>query len=79
MGIIVTKDENEKSELTQRIKADLAERNRRTSKQEGKRKDPDFVEDSNYTKGMKKTGRFTWMWFVLVGLALISVVIIAVG
>lgn len=76
MGIIVTKDEDKKSDLTRRINADLIEKSRRNSKQSRGRRDPDFVEDSDYSEGLEKTGRFSWIWFVLVGLALISLVII---
>ncbi|MDO5481161.1 MAG: hypothetical protein Q4F60_02335 [Candidatus Saccharibacteria bacterium] len=76
MGIIVTKDEDKKSELTRRINADLVERSRRKSSQSGKRRNPDFVEDSDFSEDTKGTGRFSWIWFILVGLALISLVII---
>ena len=76
MGIIVTKDEDKKSELTRRINADLVEKSRRNSKQSGGRRDPDFVEDADYAENLKTTGRFSWIWFVLVGLALIALVII---
>ena len=76
MGIIVTKDDDKKSELTRRINADLVEKSRRTSKQSGMRRDPDFVEDSDYSEDLKTTGRFSWVWFILIGLALISLVII---
>ena len=76
MGIIVTKDEDKKSELTRRINADLMEKSRRNSGQQGRRRDPDFVEDADYSEDLKETGKFSWIWFVLVGLALISLVII---
>ena len=61
MGILVEKDED-RSELSRRINADLRERAVRSSKQE----DVDLVEDSEYLKNTNKTNRFSWFWFILV-------------
>ena len=72
MGIIVSKNNDENSRLNQRINADLRERVQKSSKEN----DPDFVEDSDYAKGLKKTGKYTWIWIVLIALAIISMVII---
>lgn len=72
MGIIVSKDNDENSRLNQRITADLRERANKTSYGE----DPDLVEDSDYAKDLKKTGKYTWIWVVLVILAIISLVCI---
>lgn len=71
MGIMVQKNEDN-SKLNDMINADLRERAERTSKQ----MDPDYVEDSDYTKNLKKTGRFAWVWAVLIILAIISLIII---
>ena len=71
MGIMVQKNED-KSKLDEQINADLLERAARTSKE----MDPDYVEDSDYTKNLKKTGRFAWVWAVLIILAIISLIII---
>ena len=71
MGILVEKDED-RSELSRRINADLRERAVRSSKQE----DVDLVEDSEYLKNTNKTNRFSWFWFILVFLAAASLVII---
>ena len=73
MGVIVTKENEKNSELSRRISADLR------SKQEAQAKDSvkeDFVEDSDYARELKKTGRFAWVWVVLIVLAIISMVII---
>ena len=70
MGIIVSKDNDRKSELNQRITADLRAR----AVQSARDRDPDLVDDSEYLKNLKKTGRFSWLWFVLIVLALISLV-----
>ncbi len=71
MGILVEKDE-ERSKLGSRISADLDVRAERNAYQE----DHDFVEESEYLKNMQTTNRFSWFWFVLVILAIISLVII---
>ncbi|MBR2659735.1 hypothetical protein IKF40_00215 [Candidatus Saccharibacteria bacterium] len=72
MGIIVSKNNDENSRLNERITADLRER----ATAEAIANDPDLVEDADYTKDLKKTGKHTWIWVVLVVLALISLVII---
>ncbi|MBR1802302.1 hypothetical protein IJ768_03725 [Candidatus Saccharibacteria bacterium] len=74
MGVIVHKETERKTELNDRIAADLRSRAKAT-----KVDDPDFVEDSDYTKDLKKTGKFSWFWFILVGLAAASMVLIIVG
>ena len=63
----------EQSKLQERITADLRERARRNSKNEG---EVDLVEDSEYLKNTQKTSRFSWFWFVLVTLAVLSLAII---
>ena len=75
MGILV-QDNGKKSELQDRIAADLREKVQRTS-DDGK-KDVDFVEDSAYAKEYRKTGRFGWFWFILILLAAISLILILV-
>lgn len=71
MGVLVQKDEDN-SELSRRINADLRERATRVSKQE----DYDGVMDSEYLKNMRKTNKFSWFWFVLIFLAAASLVVI---
>lgn len=73
MGILV-EDNNERSRLQNRITADLRERANSTSKQE----DVDLVEDSEYLKNTQKTNRFSWFWFVLIVLAILSLIAIFV-
>jgi hypothetical protein len=76
MGIILQKNQTN-SDLHERIRSDLREKASTTSKKDGA-KDPDFIDDSEYIKGLKQTGRFTWVWFVLIILAIISLIIIFV-
>lgn len=72
MGVIVTKEDEQSSKLNDRITADLRKKAQATTRI----MDPDLVEGSEYTKSMKKTGRFAWVWIVLVVLAGISLFII---
>ena len=71
MGIIVHKETERNTELNDRIAADL-----RARAQANEVEDPDLVEDTDYTKDMKKTSKFGWVWFVLVALAMISLAFI---
>jgi LPXTG-motif cell wall-anchored protein len=71
MGVIVHKETERKSDLNDRIAADLRSRAKMESQE-----DPDFVEDADYTRDLRKTGGFSWIWFVLIGLALVSLVLI---
>ncbi len=73
MGIMVSKDNEESSRLNDRIAADLRARAQETERGQ----DPDLVEDSDYAKDLKKTGKYTWVWVVLVVLAILSIVVIA--
>ena len=71
MGILVEKDED-RSELSRRINADLRERAVRSSKQE----DYDGVMDSEYLRNMKKTSGSIWFWAILIILAIAALVVI---
>jgi hypothetical protein len=71
MGIIVEKNEPN-TELDQKIRADL----RRKAAENASADNIDLVESSDYSKDLKKTSRFGWVWFVLVVLAAISLLII---
>ncbi len=76
MGIMVTKDNQERDELTRRINADLREKINKTQKVSDNKEDPDFVEDTDYTKDLKKTGRFGWVFIFLIMIALLALIII---
>lgn len=69
MGILVSKDE-ENSKLQERIDADLRTRVQQTSEPA----DKDFAEDSEYVKELEKTSKYSWVWFILIVLALASLV-----
>ena len=69
MGIMVSKD-LDNSELDRRISADLRTRAQQT------RREYDEVDDSAYIEGTKKTGRYTWVWIVLIALALVALLCI---
>lgn len=71
MGIMVSKEDNN-TKLTGRINADL--RNRASSSSD--EYETDFTESSEYLKETARTGRFSWIWVVLVILAIISLIFI---
>ena len=73
MGIIVNKDEDKNNELTNRINADLRAK---MSEASNISDDPDLVEDSDYTKDLKTTSRFGWVWIVLFILAALALIVI---
>ena len=73
MGIMVSKDEDRNSELNKRISADL-----RARAQSSEREDPDYVDDAAYLDDTKKTGKFTWVWIILIVLAILSLVVILI-
>ncbi len=69
MGIMVSKDLEEKSELNRRITSDLRTRTQQSI-------DRDNDDSSDYEMETRKTGRFTWVWIVLIVLAIISLICI---
>lgn len=71
MGIMMSKSEDDKTELNKRITADL-----RARAQSSKQDDPDYVDDAAYVKDTKKTSKFGWVWIVLIVLAIISIIAI---
>jgi len=73
MGIIVNKEDNKNTDLERRITADLRAKAVETAP-DGEV--TDFADDSEYIRDTKKTGRFAWVWIVLIVLAIISLVII---
>lgn len=72
MGIMVTKETDDNAKLTEKINADLRQRVQSTSKPT----DKDFAENSEYIQDLETTSKFGWVWFVLIVLALISLIFI---
>lgn len=72
MGIIVNKEDQD-NELERRIATDLRAKAVETF---GDGEVTNFADDAEYVKNTAKTGRFAWVWIVLVVLAIISLVII---
>lgn len=75
MGVIVNKKESQ-DELTRRINADLRAKAEEKSEITKDGSDVDLAEDAEYLKDLKKTGRFGWVWIVLVILAVLSLIVI---
>lgn len=71
MGIMVTKDDDN-SKLTKEINASI----RRKSQETMEIDDKDFVGSSEYLKETEKSGKFSWIWAVLIALAIIALFII---
>jgi len=76
MGIIVKK-ENNNDELSRRINADLRAKALETVNIDSDNAGPDFAEGSEYVKEFQKTGRFGWVWVILIVLAIASILAIA--
>ena len=74
MGVIVSKQNDKDNELTRRIDADLRAKMAGTSKNNGEKKDVDLAEDSDYVKNLKKTGKYGWVWILLVIFTLIMLI-----
>ena len=72
MGIMVSKEKDTNARLTEKINADLRNRVQSTSEPA----DKDFAENSEYLEEYETAGRFTWVWFVLIALALVALVFI---
>jgi len=72
MAIIMNKEMEKRSELTDRVNANLREREAQTSRDAK----TDFTE--GYGKDMKKSGKFSWVWFLLILLAAVSLIVIFV-
>lgn len=72
MGVIVNK-KLEQDKLSEKINADLRKKALNTVDIDGD-ESPDFEEDSEYLKNLKRAGRFGWMWIVLIALALLALI-----
>ncbi len=75
MGVMATKEEDNNADLTNQINADLREKLARTQSVEGEEGDVDYSE-ADYLKEYNKTGRFGWIWLILIALAVASLVFI---
>ena len=73
MGIIVNKENSKNNDLERRITADLRAKAVEAAPDS---EVTDFVGDADYIRDTKRTGRFAWVWIILIVLAIISLVII---
>ncbi len=74
MGVMVSNNQTRNSQLNQRIASDLRQKSQAAAP--GTKPSSAALEDDAYIEGTKKTGRFTWVWIVLIVLALLSAVFI---
>lgn len=79
MAVIVNKEDDENMELSARIGADLREKMAATDRSMGNTEDPDMVEDADYVKDLQKTGRFAWVWMVLVAIAVVAIIVVSLS
>lgn len=75
MGVIVNKENDKDTELNRRISAELRQKMQSDTYGDA---NPDFAEKSEYTKDLKKTSKFGWIWLVLIILAIIALIIILI-
>lgn len=75
MALFVRQDQ-ERSELQQRLAAELREKAKKRAEEDNKL--PDGVEDSAYLKGTKTTTSLAWVWILVVLLAIVTMVIVAI-
>lgn len=75
MALFIRQDDN-RSELQQRLAAELQERN----KQKAQPVDlPDGVEDSQYLKDTKTTTSLAWIWIILILAVVVLIVWLTVA
>jgi len=70
MGLFIRQDD-ERSELQQRIAAELQRKSKETAQLADR---PDGVDDSQYIKGTKTTTSLAWVW-VIIGVIAVGVII----
>lgn len=74
MGVMVSNNQERNSQLNQRIASDLRQKNQVSAP--GAKPHTSQLESDEYVEGTKKTGRFAWVWIVLIVLALLSAIFI---
>jgi hypothetical protein len=72
MALFIRQNE-ERSELQQRLAAELQEKARARAKSEN---ELDDIEKSKYLQGTKRTTSLAWVWLLVVGLAVAAIVLI---
>lgn len=73
MGIMLSKEDDKNANLSRRIDADLRSKMEASAKMENG--EIDAVEDSEYTKDLKKTGKFAWVPLVIIVVGVIMLVV----
>lgn len=70
------KQNDERSELQQRIAAELQRKAAEKSKLTER---PDGVEDSQYLKGSRQSGKYSWVWIIVVILVAVFIIWLTVS
>ena len=74
MGIMLSKEDDKNANLSRRIDADLRSKMEASAKLENG--EMDAVDDSEYTKDLKKTGKFAWIPLVIIVAGVIMLVVV---
>ena len=72
MALFIRQNE-ERSQLQERLAAELQEKARKRAESENQLDD---IENSSYLKGTKRTTSLAWVWLLVVGLAITVLVLI---
>lgn len=75
MALFIRQDDN-RTELQQRLASELQEKARKRAQDENKR--PDGVDDSAYIKDTVGTSKHAWVWVVLAVVAVIGIFVLIV-
>ncbi|MBQ6594002.1 hypothetical protein IJI00_03015 [Candidatus Saccharibacteria bacterium] len=70
---MLSKEDDKNANLSRRIDADLRSKMEASAKMENG--EIDAVEDSEYTKDLKKTGKFAWVPLVIIVVGVIMLVV----
>ena len=76
MALFIRQDDN-RTELQQRLASELQEKARKRAQEDSKR--PDGISDSAYIKGTVGTTKYAWIWVVVVVLVIIGIFVLIVA
>ena len=75
MALFIRQDE-ERSQLQERIAAELRERNK--AKTDFDVTPPDGIEDTQFLQGTKKTTSLGWLWLLVIGLVFVAIIVLII-
>lgn len=75
MALFIRQDDN-RTELQQRLASELQEKARKRAQEDTKR--PDGVSDSAYIKGTMGTSKYAWVWVVIALAVVVGIFVLIV-